>query len=96
MAYGSRVKPLATRVRISSALQAVMRGPNFTGWGKRPDFTPAHQVDLLTGMGPAGARTAERRRSRSFEGDEFKGHLNALMRRRCLIDQARIALGELG
>lgn len=73
-----------------------MRGPSLTGFGKRPDFTPAHQVDLLTGMGPAGARTAERRRSRSFEDDEFKRHLNALMRRRCLIDQTPIALDELG
>ena len=27
-----------------------------TGWGKRPDLTPAHHVDLLTGMGPIGAR----------------------------------------
>lgn len=30
-------------------------GPNFTGLGNRLDFTPAHQVDLQTGMGPAGA-----------------------------------------
>lgn len=36
--------------RISSTRQAVMRGPSFrTGLGYRPDFTPAHQVDLQTG-----------------------------------------------
>jgi hypothetical protein len=40
-----------------------MRGPSFTGLGKRPDFTPAHQVDLLTGIGPAGAKMEERRRN---------------------------------
>ncbi len=32
-----------------------MRGPSLTGLGKRPDLTPAHQVDLATGMGPSGA-----------------------------------------
>ena len=36
-----------------------MRGPSLTGLGYRPLFTPAHQVDLLTGMGPRGARTPE-------------------------------------
>lgn len=42
--------------RISSTRHAVMRGPSLSGAGKRPDFTPAHQVDLLMGMGPFGAR----------------------------------------
>jgi len=28
------------RVRMSSTRQAVIRGPSFTGLGKRPDFTP--------------------------------------------------------
>jgi hypothetical protein len=32
-----------------------MRGPNLTGLGYRPDLTPSHQVDLLTGIGPCGA-----------------------------------------
>jgi hypothetical protein len=27
-----------------------MRGPSFIGFGKRPDFTPAHQVLFDTGM----------------------------------------------
>src|SRR5690606_920884 len=36
--------------RISSTRQAVTRGPSFTGLGKRPDFTPAHHVDLRTGI----------------------------------------------
>ena len=30
--------------------QAVVRGPSFIGLGKRPDFTPAHQVLFETGM----------------------------------------------
>jgi len=35
---------------MSSTRHAVMRGPSFTGVGKRPALTPAHQVDLLTGI----------------------------------------------
>ncbi len=38
------------RFRISSTLHAVIRGPSFIGWGKRPDLTPAHQVLFDTGM----------------------------------------------
>lgn len=38
-----------------------MRGPSFTGFGKRPSLTPAHHVDLLTGIGPHGAMIAGRR-----------------------------------
>src|SRR5690606_33492702 len=41
---------------MSSTRHAVMRGPSLTGFGKRPSLMPAHQVDLLTGIGPAGAR----------------------------------------
>ena len=44
------------RVRMSSTFQAVVRGPSFTGLGKRPDFTPAHHVDRPTGIGPRGAK----------------------------------------
>jgi hypothetical protein len=33
-----------------------MRGPSFTDAGKRPERTPAHQVERLTGIGPWGAR----------------------------------------
>lgn len=33
------------------------------GLGKRPSRTPAHQVDLLTGIGPAGANIELSRRS---------------------------------
>ena len=40
---------------MSSTRHAVIRAPSFTGLGKRPSFTPAHQVDLLTGIGPLGA-----------------------------------------
>jgi hypothetical protein len=46
---------------MSSTRHAVMRGPSFTGFGKRPDLIPAHHVDLLTGIGPAGAMMEERR-----------------------------------
>src|SRR5258706_1429488 len=41
---------------MSSARQTAIRGPSFNGLGKRPDLTPSHQVDLLTGIGPFGAR----------------------------------------
>ena len=34
---------------MSSARHAVIRGPSLTLFGNRPDLTPAHQVDLLTG-----------------------------------------------
>ena len=44
-----------------SAFQTVVRGPNLRGLGKRPSFTPCHQPDLETGIGPAGARIADRR-----------------------------------
>ena len=52
---------------MSSTRHAVMRGPNFTGFGKRPSFMPAHHVDLLTGMGPFGAMIAGSR-TRPAEG----------------------------
>jgi hypothetical protein len=35
---------------MSSTRQAVIRGPSFTGRGKRPDLTPSHQVDFPTGI----------------------------------------------
>jgi hypothetical protein len=41
---------------MSSTRHAVMRGPSFTGLGYRPDLTPAHHVERLTGIGPCGAR----------------------------------------
>ncbi len=47
---------------MSSTRHAVMRGPSFTGFGNRPLFTPAHQVDLLTGIGPRGAKMDASRR----------------------------------
>lgn len=48
-------------LRISSTRQAVVRGPSFTGFGKRPDATPAHHVERATGIGPLGARTEDSR-----------------------------------
>jgi hypothetical protein len=35
---------------MSSALQATHRADSFTGFGYRPDFTPAHQQDLPIGI----------------------------------------------
>ena len=35
---------------MSSVRHAEIRGANLTGLGNRPAFTPAHQVDLDTGM----------------------------------------------
>ena len=35
---------------MSSARHAVVAGPSFTGLGNFPLATPAHQVDLLTGI----------------------------------------------
>jgi hypothetical protein len=46
---------------MSSTRHAVVRGPSFTGCGKRPAFTPAHHVDFDTGIGPRGARIEESR-----------------------------------
>jgi hypothetical protein len=41
--------------RISSTRHTVIRGPSFTGFGKRPDLTPAHQVlfdiGIIAGIG---------------------------------------------
>jgi hypothetical protein len=55
-AIAAHAPGFAISARMSSTRQAVMRGPSFTGLGYRPVFTPAHQVDLLTGIGPRGAR----------------------------------------
>ena len=35
---------------MSLYLQAVVLGPSFTGCGYFPDLTPAHHVDLDTGI----------------------------------------------
>lgn len=35
---------------MSSHLQAVVRGPSFTGFGNRPVLTPCHHEDFFTGM----------------------------------------------
>jgi hypothetical protein len=41
--------------------QAVVRGPSFTGFGKRPLLTPAHHAEREIGIGPFGARICFRR-----------------------------------
>jgi hypothetical protein len=40
----------AISARMSSTRHTVTRGPNFTGFGKRPVLTPSHQQDFLTGI----------------------------------------------
>jgi hypothetical protein len=59
-------KPVSMRARMSPTRHAVIRGPNFTGFGYRPDLTPAHQVDLLTGMSPLGPMMDAKRISLTF------------------------------
>lgn len=44
--------------RMSPTLQQAVRGPSFTGAGKRPERTPAHQVDLQTGINAGIGGTA--------------------------------------
>ncbi len=52
----AQAAPFSINRRISSTRHAVVRGPNLTGFGKRPSLIPAHQVDFDTGIGPSGAR----------------------------------------
>ncbi len=56
-----RLVPCSIRARISATRHAVIRFPSFTGCGKRPLLTPAHQVDLATGIGPLGAKIEDSR-----------------------------------
>ena len=46
---------------MSSTRHVVIRGPSLTGLGNRPDLTPAHHVDLPTGIGPRGAMMEDSR-----------------------------------
>src|SRR5208282_1437287 len=50
MAYSA----FSIRLRISSTFQAVVRGPSFTGLGKRPVLIPAHHVERPTGRNRNG------------------------------------------
>ena len=47
--------------QMSSARQTVVLGPSLLGLGKRPSFTPCHQVDLDTGIGPCGYKMLDKR-----------------------------------
>lgn len=42
--------PFSISWRMSSTRQTVRRGPSFIDLGKRPVLTPAHHVDLDTGI----------------------------------------------
>ena len=57
----AQAAPFSINRRISSTRHAVVRGPNLTGFGKRPSLMPAHQVDFDTGIGPRGANIDARR-----------------------------------
>ncbi len=59
---------------MSSTRQTVVRGPNLSGFGKRPSLTPCHHVDFDTGIGPAGARIADNR-TKPVWGECLVGHL---------------------
>ena len=85
---------------MSSTRQTVIRGPSFADFGKRPVFTPAHQVDLLTGMGPPGAKIDERRR-KPVSGSMIESriiHLSAAWCNKALLkegcDVAEFGLGK--
>ena len=67
---------------MSSARQTVTRGPNFMGLGKRPSLIPAHQVDLLTGIGPRGDKICLSR-TKPVEGKSWSVivHLRPVMGR---------------
>jgi hypothetical protein len=57
---------------MSSARQTVIRGPSFfAGFGNLPVFTPAHQVDFETGIGPSGARIDDNR-TKPASGNELE------------------------
>lgn len=60
---------------MSSAFHTEMRGPSLIGLGKRPSFTPAHQVDFPTGMGPWGEIISLMRRRRLVLASSGIGHL---------------------
>jgi len=51
VAHGCAPYADSIKARMSSTRQAVILSPSvLTGFGYRPDATPAHQVDRLTGM----------------------------------------------
>ena len=49
MIYSTRAPIFSINSKISSARQTVVRGPSFTGLGKRPVLQPSHQALLLMG-----------------------------------------------
>jgi hypothetical protein len=48
--------PRSISAKMSSTFQAVIRRPNFTDLGYRPEATPAHLDDREIGSGPFGAK----------------------------------------
>ena len=58
-----------------------MRGPSLTGLGKRPDLTPAHQVDLDANRAAFARETLCRLAFGQIgEPPDFSGHPSALDR----------------
>lgn len=56
--------------RISSARQTVVRGPSLIGCGNRLSATPCHQLLLLIGIGPFGAKIWGSR-TKPYSGNGF-------------------------
>src|SRR5262245_6889988 len=48
---------------MSFTRHTVILAPSLIGFGKRPSLIPAHQVDLLTGIGPLGPIMEDSRRN---------------------------------
>ena len=81
---------------MSCTRQTVVFGPSLTGFGKRPALTPAHHVDLPTGMGPRREDRGEPHKPclRKFK---VVGHLIAFVRERRGINQRSIrTFGRFG
>jgi hypothetical protein len=64
---------------MSSTRQAVIFGPNLIGCGNRLDLTPAHQVLLLTGIGPQGAMIFFSRTNPASGRQSFAADFDAAM-----------------
>lgn len=69
------------KARMSSTRQALVRGPSLTGFGKRPEATPDHQLDRETGMNPSGPMI-DLSRTKPVSGSFFKSDKNASVVRR--------------
>jgi hypothetical protein len=74
--------------RMSSAFQAVVLSPSLTGFGKRPSFTPSHQLLLPIGK---ILRIAGSRRN-PVSGREFWIMILAVLIKQNLFNEERLKL----